>query len=47
MDRLLQTMKMFGYDIGQQVTVAEFDTVVKSDNASGLPFFGNLSPKKG
>jgi hypothetical protein len=44
MDHLLQTMKMFGFDIGQQVSVVESDAVVKSTNASGLPFFGNLSP---
>jgi hypothetical protein len=44
LDRLLPTMEMSGYDIGQQVSVVEFDAVVKSTNASGLPFFGYLSP---
>jgi hypothetical protein len=47
MDRLLQTMEIFGYDIGQQVSVVEFDAVVKFTNERGPPFFGNLSPIEG
>jgi hypothetical protein len=47
MVHLLQTMEMFRYDIGQQVSVVEFDAVVKFTNERGLPFFGNFPPKIG
>jgi hypothetical protein len=44
LDHLLQTMDMFGYDIGQQVSVVKLDSVVKSTHARGPPFFGNFPP---